>query len=210
MTPTRRFALVRHGRTDYNAKRRLNGDPAVPVALTAEGRRQVRELRARILELPIDLGVRTRFPRTGQTLDLLLDGRGVPRVECPDLDDVRLGVFEGGPVDDYRRWRDENGPAARPAGGGESRLDVLARYARGFERLLGAGARFPLAVIHDIPIRFLANAANGDDPLDGPVQAVDNASLLIVDEPGMRRGVAEMHRRLARPAAAPEPPDPPV
>lgn len=210
MTSTRRFALVRHGRTDYNAQRRLNGDPAVPVALTSEGREQVRALRPAIARLPIDLAVRTRFPRTRQTLDLLLDGRDVPRVECPDLGDVRLGMFEGGSVDDYRRWRDENGPATRPPGGGESRLDVLARYTRGFERLLGARARFPLAVIHDVPIRFLANAANGDDPLDGPVRAVGNASLLIIDEPKMRRGVAEMRRRLGRSAAALEPPDPPV
>ena len=35
---------------------------------------------------------------------------------------------------------------------------------------------------HDIPIRFLANALTGDDPLDGPVTAVANASVLVVAE----------------------------
>ncbi len=121
----------------------------------------------------------------------------MPVVVYPDLDDVLLGEFEGLSVDDYRRFRDEHGQEARPQGG-ESRQDALARYTRGFERLLGVAARAPLVVTHDIPIRFLANAIAGDDPLDGPVHAVANASLMTVDEDDLRRGVAAMRGRLAR------------
>jgi broad specificity phosphatase PhoE len=147
--------------------------------------------------MPVDLGVRTRFPRTQQTIEILLDGRDVPVVVCPDLDDVRLGEFEGRSVDDYRRFRDEFGQDARPPDGGESRVDALARYTRGFERLLAVGARAPLVVTHDIPIRFLANAVQGEDPLDGPRHAVANASLLLVSEDDLRRGVSAMQRRLS-------------
>jgi broad specificity phosphatase PhoE len=196
MADGRTFALVRHGGTDYNAARRLNGDPSVPVHLSDEGRAQVAALRDRIAATPFDIGVRTRFPRTGQTIAILLAGRDVRVVVCPDLDDVRLGEFEGASVDDYRRFRDGRGQDARPPGG-ESRLDALARYARGFERLLGLEARAALVVTHDIPIRFLANAIAGDDPLDGPVHAVANASLTLLDEGDMRRGVAAMRERLA-------------
>ncbi len=95
MADGRTFALVRHGGTDYNAARRLNGDPSVPVHLTDQGREQVALLRERVAAMPVDLGVRTRFPRTGQTIGILLEGRDVPVVVCPDLDDVRLGEFEG-------------------------------------------------------------------------------------------------------------------
>src|SRR4051812_38038826 len=133
----RTFALVRHGGTDYNAERRLNGDPEVPVHLSDDGRAQVAMLRDRIAGMAIDLGVRTRFPRTLQTIEILLDGRDVPIVVGPALDDVRLGEFGGRSVDDYRRFRDRFGQDARPSDGGESRVDALARYARGFERLLG-------------------------------------------------------------------------
>jgi len=197
MAAGRTFALVRHGGTDYNVARRLNGDPAVPVHLTDEGRAQVAALRDQIADIAVDLGVRTRFPRTLQTIEILLEGRDVPVVVCPDLDDVRLGEFEGHSVDDYRRFRDELGPDARPPGGGESRVDALARYARGFERLLAVDARAPLVVTHDIPIRFLANAVQGEDPLDGPVHAVANASLMLVTEDDLRRGVSAMQRRLS-------------
>jgi broad specificity phosphatase PhoE len=195
--PERRaFALVRHGGTEYNAARRLNGDPSVPVSLSAEGRAQVARLRDRIAAMPVDLGVRTRFPRTQQTIAILLEGRGVPVVVCADLDDVLLGEFEGHRVEDYRRFRDEHGQDARPRGG-ESRVDALRRYTRGFERLLAADARSPLVVTHDIPIRFLANAIAGEDPLDGPVHAVANASLMTVSEDEMRRGVQAMRERLS-------------
>jgi probable phosphoglycerate mutase len=197
MADGRTFALVRHGGTDYNAARRLNGDPSVPVHLTDQGSAQVALLRDQIADVPYDLGVRTRFPRTEQTIAILLEGRDVPVVVCADLDDVLLGEFEGRSVDDYRRFRDENGQEARPPGG-ESRLDALGRYTRGFARLLGAAARAPLVVTHDIPIRFLANAIRGEDPLDGPVHAVANASLMTVKEGDLRRGVAAMEERLAR------------
>ena len=196
MADGRTFALVRHGGTDYNLAGRLNGDPSVPVHLTDQGREQVALLRDRIADMRVDLGVRTRFPRTEQTIAILLEGRDVPVVVCADLDDVLLGEFEGRSVEDYRRFRDENGQEARPRGG-ESRLDALARYTRGFERLLEVDARAPLVVTHDIPIRFLANAIAGEDPLEGSVHAVANASLLTVGEPDIRRGVAAMRERLA-------------
>ena len=196
MADGRTFALVRHGGTDYNLAGRLNGDPSVPVHLTDQGREQVALLRDRIAAMPVDLGVRTRFPRTEQTIAILLEGRDVPVVVCADLDDVLLGEFEGRSVEDYRRFRDENGQEARPRGG-ESRLDALARYTRGFERLLEVDARAPLVVTHDIPIRFLANAIAGEDPLEGSVHAVANASLMTVGEADMRRGVAAMRERLA-------------
>jgi len=196
MADGRAFALVRHGGTDYNLAGRLNGDPSVPVHLTDQGREQVALLRDRIADMRVDLGVRTRFPRTEQTIAILLEGREVPVVVCADLDDVLLGEFEGRSVEDYRRFRDENGQEARPRGG-ESRLDALARYTRGFERLLEVDARAPLVVTHDIPIRFLANAIAGEDPLEGSVHAVANASLLTVEEADIRRGVAAMRERLA-------------
>jgi broad specificity phosphatase PhoE len=196
MAHSRTFALVRHGGTDYNAARRLNGDPSIPVSLTEDGRAQVAVLADRIADVPIDLGIHTRFPRTRQTLEILLEGRDVPIVVCPELDDVLLGEFEGASVDDYRRFRDENGQDARPRGG-ESRVDALGRYARGFERLLATDARAPLVVTHDIPIRFLANAIAGEDPLEGPVRAVGNASLMTVSEEELRRGVEAMKRGLA-------------
>ena len=65
----------------------------------------------------------------------------------PDLNDITLGKFEGRPIDEYRAWLREFGPEAPVPGGGESRVDVVARYARGFRTVLARAEpkRSPLA-----------------------------------------------------------------
>ena len=190
-----RIVIVRHGRTIYNERRLLNGDPSVDVRLSDAGMAQVARLHSRVAELPIDLGVRTRFPRTAVTLDILLAGRDVPRAICPDLDDVRLGEFEGADVEAYRAFRRDGGEDARPEGG-ESRLDVLARYVRGFRRLLAVRARTPLVVTHDIPIRFVLNALEDADPLEGPVTAIENGVLYDLPATDLTLAVDRMEERL--------------
>jgi broad specificity phosphatase PhoE len=195
MGPPGSLVLVRHGRSNYNVEHRLNGDPGVPVTLDATGVEQVRALRERVAALPIDLAVHTRFSRTRESLDILLEGRAVPRRECAELDDVVLGEFEGAGIEAYRDWREARGHHDRPRGG-ESRMDALGRYARGFELLASAPADMPLVVTHDIPIRFLANAVRGEDPLDGPVTSVANASMLVVSRPDLLSAIGVMKMTL--------------
>lgn len=197
MDGRRRFLLVRHGQTTYNAARRLNGDPAIPVHLDAEGRAQARALRPRLAREPIDLAAHTRHVRTLETLELALDGREVPRVRVGELDDIRLGVMEGRPVLDYRSWRRAHGDAVPLPGGGESRLDAIERYADGYERLLATSARCLLAVLHDVPIRAIVNAARGEHPIHGGLRHVPNASPFELGEDSVRRGVAGLRRAVA-------------
>jgi len=188
--------MVRHGRTTYNDARRVNGDPTVPVELTDEGRRQCADVGARLAGRPFDLAVHTRFPRTAQSLAIILGGRAVPVAVYPEFDDVRLGELEGRSIEDYRAWRHGCGPDQPPPGEGESRLGALARYAAGYERLIDSRADHVLCVAHDVTLRFMANAARGHDPLDGPVVRVENAQVIEFDEEALRAGVARMRDRL--------------
>ena len=139
------LTLVRHAESTYNAARRANGDPSVPVGLSPAGREQARALARALAGVPFDLAVRTRFPRTAETLAIMLEGRSVPVDVYPELDDVDVGDFEGGPVDAYRAWRAHHGPSESPPGG-ESPLAALARYVAGYERLLASGTRCTLVV----------------------------------------------------------------
>ena len=196
------LTLIRHGQSTYNAVHRLNGDPAVPVHLDAVGRAQCAERTAELAERPFDVAVHTAFIRTQESLDILLAGRGVPRICIPELGDVRLGVFEGRPVGEYRIWRAGRLPDDRPDGG-ESRIDALTRYVDGAQRLLELEAHSVLAVLHDVPIRFIVNAANGDDPIDGPIQNVANMELTIIDRPALEAALQVMRARIGlAPAAA--------
>ncbi len=196
------FTLIRHGQTTYNAVHRLNGDPAVPVHLDAIGRAQCAARAAELADRAFAVAVHTAFVRTQESLDILLAGRDVPRISIPELGDVRLGVFEGRPAGEYRIWRAGRLPDDRPAGG-ESRIDALTRYVAGAQRLLELDAHAVLAVLHDVPIRFILNAANGDDPIDGPIQGIANMEMTVIDRPALEAALQVMRARIGlAPAAA--------
>lgn len=192
----RQFTLLRHGQSTYNAAGLVNGDPSVPVQLTELGREQARGAGVALAGRDFDLAIRTRFPRTAETLAIVLDGREVPVQVYSQLDDVHLGIFESRPVAEYRAWRHGHTPHDPPPGEGESRIDALYRYLAGFERMVAEDAGRIIACLHDVPIRFLQNAALGADPLDGPVKDVDNAELWQIDDVAMARALAVLRDRL--------------
>jgi broad specificity phosphatase PhoE len=168
-----RLILVRHGESDYSVDGRLNGDPAVAVGLTSTGERQARALARLLAPEPIDLCVTTPFPRTQATARLALAGRDRVPVEVVEaLGDPRAGSFEGRLLDDYRAWAWTSPSQAECPGGGESRLAVVRRYARGFSELLARPERLILLVAHALPIAYVLRAVEGAPPaprMDRPI-----------------------------------------
>jgi broad specificity phosphatase PhoE len=154
--------LTRHAESAFSAKDLLNGDPYRWNRLTRKGRKQARRLGQQLRDRPIDLCVTTRFPRTRETADIALDGRPIPRLVVPDLDDVRVGEFEGKPVEDCRRWLREHGPGARIPGG-ESRAQAVLRHVQGYRVMLARQEPVILAVGHGLPITAVLLAMRGED-----------------------------------------------
>jgi len=191
----RLFILVRHGQSELNVTRRVNGDPSVAVGLTAQGESEAGALALQLAALELDLCVHTRFGRTRATAKIALEGRPVPFAVEPLLDDIGVGELEGRTIDDYRAWKQEHTRAdAFP--GGESLDDAAHRYAEAYERLLARPERRILVVCHEIPVRYALNAAAGSDELDGPAHEIGNCVLHLFDEGGLSRAV-ERIRQLA-------------
>lgn len=158
-----RAILVRHGESTASAKGLLNGDPYHYYALTRAGRKQAKALGERLREEAIDLCVTSRFPRTRETADLALEGRPIPRLVVPDLDDVRVGEFEGKPVEDLRLWQRTHAPTDPIPGGGESRVDSITRYCAAFQSLLTSDEASLLVVAHGLPITAVVLAIQVQD-----------------------------------------------
>ena len=135
----RLFVLVRHGQSELNAAQRVNGDPSVPVPLTAQGRDEAaarpsaRRPRARPLRphaVRADAGDGGDRPR----------GRHVPVLVERLLDDIDVGDLEGRTIDDYRTWKRAHTRAdAFP--GGESLDSAALRYADAYASLLARPER---------------------------------------------------------------------
>ncbi len=189
----RLYVVARHGESTLNLERRVNGDPSVPVALTAKGRDEARLLGRQVAHVPIEVCVHSRFGRTRETAEIALAGRDVPFETEPLLDDIDIGELEGKTLDDYRDWkrghtRDDVFP------GGESLNDAARRYARAYRRLIDRPESQILVVTHEIPLRYAINAGDGSDDLDGPTHRLANATPYLFDEAALARAATKIER----------------
>ncbi|SLK03172.1 histidine phosphatase family protein [Arthrobacter sp. P2b] len=162
------FALVRHGQTDWNAERRLQGSTDIP--LNDVGRGQARDAVAVLAPYEWDAIVSSPLSRAAETADLIAEGLGLEVVRrVPELTERSFGPAEGmqaGPELDalrvpggFQGAESEDEAAER----GLAALEALAEEFRG-QRLL--------VVTHGTLLRVSLSRAIGRT-----LTSVDNAVL---------------------------------
>lgn len=189
--------LVRHGFAGSN--RDDIASCAIPgEGLTPEGVEQARALGALLVETEIALAATTELSRTYETLRLALEGRDVPTVVVPELNEIHFGSFDGGPLETYRAWAAAHSPAVRAPGGGESRAEAAARFARGLRVLLERDEETILLVGHALALRYVVDAAEGLVPAPRMARVPHAEPFRLA-----REGVARAAELLAAWSAAP-------
>ena len=88
-----RLYIIRHGETEWNKVKRLQGQTDIPLA--EEGIRLARETGQGMKELPIDLVISSPLTRAVQTAQLLTEGRGVPILTDGRIIEISFGEWEG-------------------------------------------------------------------------------------------------------------------
>jgi len=162
------FALVRHGQTDWNAERRLQGATDIP--LNDVGRGQARDAGAILAPYEWDAIVSSPLSRAAETADLIAEGLGLTvSRRVPELTERSFGPAEGmqaGPELDalrvpggFKGAESEDEAADR----GLAALEALAEEFRG-QRLL--------VVTHGTLLRVSLSRAIGQT-----LASVDNAAL---------------------------------
>lgn len=127
----KKVLFIRHGQTDFNRERRLQG--AMPVPLNECGRAQSRSLAEYLTMIPVGAiytSPRSRALETAQIIGATLQ---LPVHEDERLAEIAFGDFEGHTFAEvearfpvaYRKWQSGFRPYRVP--GGESRLDVRRR-----------------------------------------------------------------------------------
>ena len=163
------FALVRHGQTDWNAQRRLQGSTDIP--LNDIGRGQARDAVAVLSDYQWDAIVSSPLSRAAETANLIASGLGlsVDR-RVPELAERSFGPAEGlqaGPELDALRIPDGGFRGAESedeaASRGLAALEALAEEFRG---------RRVLVVAHGTLLRVSLSRAIGRT-----LQSIDNAVL---------------------------------
>jgi broad specificity phosphatase PhoE len=85
--------LARHGESDWNRAGRWQGWADRP--LTARGRRQARELAARLEGTELDAVYSSDLQRARETAEIVARSRGMTVETVPDLREVDVGSFSG-------------------------------------------------------------------------------------------------------------------
>ncbi|MEW1808266.1 histidine phosphatase family protein [Pseudarthrobacter sp. NPDC080039] len=170
------FALVRHGQTDWNAERRLQGSTDIP--LNDVGRGQARDAVAVLAPYEWDAIVSSPLSRAAETADLIAEGLGLTvSRRVPELTERSFGPAEGmqaGPELEALRVpggftgaESEDEAADR----GLAALEALAEEFRG-QRLL--------VVTHGTLLRVSLSRAIGQT-----LASVDNAALNLAHHHAM-------------------------
>jgi alpha-ribazole phosphatase/probable phosphoglycerate mutase len=172
--------LARHGETDWNRDRRIQGHADIP--LNVEGRRQAARLAERLATWEIDAIHASDLSRAAETARIVGDALRLAPLLSADWRELGLGALEG-----ERRDAEVIAAAARSAApladGAETFAELHARVARAFERLARDHAgRTVLVVSHGGTLKALIAHLIGL-----PATHIDrlslraNSSLSVVD-----------------------------
>ncbi len=89
-----RFCLVRHGETDWNADKRIQGD--IDIDLNAMGEAQARAVRPGLANQGFDAVYSSDLGRAWRTAQLATAGLGFPAVSpAPTLRERNYGIYQG-------------------------------------------------------------------------------------------------------------------
>jgi broad specificity phosphatase PhoE len=151
--------LARHGETDWNAARRVQGHTDVP--LNERGREQARALAAELREERLDAVYASDLLRAHETARIVAATQGLEVTVLPDLRERNFGTWEGlTDVEVLARF-----PHAHtgPWGDAETREELSQRVLAALRRIAEAhpGGRV-LVVAHGGPLRAVLHAAGGD------------------------------------------------
>ena len=116
MTRLRRIVLLRHGNTVGNSRERFHGSG--DVALSEEGREQVRAAGRRLATEVFDLVAASPLRRAWQSAALLCGG--APVLLVPEFREIDFGRWEGLTAEEieardpvlYRAWREKAPPTS--------------------------------------------------------------------------------------------------
>ena len=176
----------------------MNGDRGVRGGLTALGVDQARALGLALADVPLELCVTSGFQRVEETADEALGDRDVPRLVVTELGDPKYGRYEGRSLAEYRAWAGQASSHDRPEPGGESRHEIVQRYARAFRLVLARPEETILVVAHSLPIAYALAGRDGVPP--GPsVPIVQHATPHPFDSAELERATALIEEWVAAP-----------
>ncbi len=165
-----RFYFIRHGETDYNRNRIIQGRK-INSTLNETGESQAEAVGRRLSSVPVDVIYASPMRRTRETAAAIAAHHPSARVRyLEDLEEMSWGVFEGEPLSSdvsvaFEKMNDlwNQGDYETPIEGGESISQVQRRSLRALDTMLAESKGKDIVVVtHGRLLRvLLASALDG-------------------------------------------------
>ena len=177
-----RAVLVRHGETDFNAKRIFQGYGNIP--LSDLGRRQSARVAERLMDMRFDVFYSSDVLRTMQTAEAISQRLGMSPTPCEGLREWHVGTWEGKPVEVFEAHLEAIGAHVvnYVPEGGESQLQTQERMVAQMQAFAAQHAgETVLCVSHGRAIDMFARHVLGLDAMREPPYTITNTSVSIFD-----------------------------
>ncbi len=178
--------LVRHGETEWNALRRIQGQS--DSALTAKGQRQAQQVAERVKLMGITHIISSDLGRTRHTADIIARSCRCEVIADPRLRELDMGILEMRDIDtlteEEEGWRKQlvDGTAGGRIPDGESMTELSERMLAALNdcRELPVGS-VPLLVSHGMALGCLISTVLGLAPYAERRLRLRNCSLSRMD-----------------------------
>jgi broad specificity phosphatase PhoE len=169
-----RILLVRHGETDWNLDRRLQGHADRP--LNDTGRAQARALADELADEQLDAVYASDLARAHETAHIVAETKSLRVTALPELRERHFGTWEGLSDDEiHERFPEEI--ANGTLGDGEPREEMNRRVLEALERIAAAHPDGTVLVVsHGGPLRAVLRHCE----IDG-VERVENCHVLRLE-----------------------------
>jgi broad specificity phosphatase PhoE len=160
VSPGRDVVFVRHGETDWNREKRVQGSKGA--SINEAGREQAKGLARLLWEVPLQAVYSSALPRALETASYVAGPHSLGVVTDPRLNEIHHGTWEGlaeselPDLELYRRWRED--PSAHVLPGAEPLQAVHDRAVAAMREILGRhreGEGLVAVVSHQIVLALL-------------------------------------------------------
>lgn len=190
-----RLYIVRHGETDWNKARRVQGHADIP--LNEYGIHLAEQTAEGMKDIPFDLAYTSPLIRAKQTAEILLAGRDIPVLESEGIKELGFGAYEGmccsgenrdTESEKFKSFFTDTGNYV-PAEGGESIQALMERTGKFLRELCGDDAlsgKQILVSTHGAAMTALLNQIRGNFEIADfwKWQVPANCAVTIVEAKG--------------------------
>jgi broad specificity phosphatase PhoE len=172
--------LVRHGETDYNAKRLFQGYSPIP--LSPRGRQQAARVAERLADLTPKVLYSSDIRRSEETAEFISQRLALPIQHCAGLREWNVGTWEHKTAAEFDTHLQDIGAhiVSYVPEGGESQLQTQARMIAQMNTLANQHAgETILCVSHGKAIDMFARYVLGLDAMQTPAYTITNTSVSI-------------------------------